>query len=833
MIFRVLHNILIVCVTLGLQNNFFYKDSMTSANFHYSTSNPLVVPNSPYNQLSCQDSLTAVMQNMQNVVNSSQNQLYNNLIAVGDNGYLITSAVFFYIPKDPGKYGLPSISCTTETCGKARAILNNNSSTSLYSTFQQLPGLWPGPGQKYSAILLDTRNETWTYENTSSAVSFALSEVVPILSSFSQLTLIDVIFQDKVYASTLARTTLSCVVSKGVGFYVMNGQVPYRDSPYDNVPWRLLTEILLFFVNLVEIWFEVEDYKINTEQSRLSKRYFYSVWNWFDWIVEGTILIFSPILWIFNSKISSEGFGYEPVSSPETWYKLAGPVGIGFILWVFQYGLCVVFLVNLLRFFKVFRYHISLHIYLRFLKELFEMIGGFVSFFVVLVVQFALLFYILTSVSGFNSSFGTLSSSINEILQVTFDFVDYDSFTSNSFGLGNATVFVILFFYGAVIIFTVVMQNIVLAIIGNAHDVARRPENSASNIIFLLVVLILFHVITAIPIALLSLHSMLLCRSSQRVSSASKVLGIIDPFIAKYVSVIDPSWKKYSAFVRHDSLLKCLSFVYIDRLSDELKITHKGKVLNFAKHKNIRVHVNIELIGRAPWTDKSQKKMFTDISRVSRGTGTIEEVDVSTNEIVLVFESSDEYVSLDEQNTQSRYTQRFWLFSDSIDDEVPPKRVLDDHVSRGIFPAPSSAFHIFNETLSTSVELKNLMKVAIDEISLPGGLPLHPIYPNRPLLDMLDEGDISQAASDFFELFFQSEMSDYSVFKSDIGKSKQCTSVFEVVDDAIDSKRRFEQTYTGGFRNSVLFQKLDESNRVLLHEVSKLKDEINLLKASK
>jgi len=125
------------------------------------------------------------------------------------------------------------------------------------------------------------------------------------------------------------------------------------------------------------------------------------------------------------------------------------------------------------------------------------------------------------------------------------------------------------------------------------------------------------------------------------------------------------------------------------------------------------------------------------------------------------------------------------------------------------------------------------MKVAIDEISLPGGLPLHPIYPNRPLLDMLDEGDISQAASDFFELFFQSEMSDYSVFKSDIGKSKQCTSVFEVVDDAIDSKRRFEQTYTGGFRNSVLFQKLDESNRVLLHEVSKLKDEINLLKASK
>ena len=62
-------------------------------------------------------------------------------------------------------------------------------------------------------------------------------------------------------------------------------------------------------------------------------------------------------------------------------------------------------------------------------------------------------------------------------------------------------------------------------------------------------------------------------------------------------------------------------------------------------------------------------------------------------------------------------------------------------------------------------------------------------------------------------------MNSYKVFKSNIESSRQCTSVFEVVDDGIDSKRRFEQTYTGGFRNSILYQKLDENNSILYQKL--------------
>ena len=188
MLFRILHNILIVCVVLGFQDNFFGKGGMTSANFHYESLNTLVGPNSPYNQISIQDSQTAVFLNLQSNINTciNQNALNDNLLSLGDIGYLITAAINFCIPDNPGDYGIPSLDdCLSDTCNKARAIINNNGTTPLFSTFQLLGfgavGLC-GNGQFYGAILFDTRAEAWTSQNTSNAVSFVLSEILPTLS---------------------------------------------------------------------------------------------------------------------------------------------------------------------------------------------------------------------------------------------------------------------------------------------------------------------------------------------------------------------------------------------------------------------------------------------------------------------------------------------------------------------------------------------------------------------------------------------------------------------------------------------------------------------------
>jgi hypothetical protein len=101
-------------MVLGFQNNFFGRGGMSSSNFKYVTLNSLVSPYSPYDQISIQDSLTAVMLNLQNNVNNSiiQNVLNDNLLPVGDIGYIITAAINFAIPNDPDfsdSYGVPSI----------------------------------------------------------------------------------------------------------------------------------------------------------------------------------------------------------------------------------------------------------------------------------------------------------------------------------------------------------------------------------------------------------------------------------------------------------------------------------------------------------------------------------------------------------------------------------------------------------------------------------------------------------------------------------------------------------------------------------------------------
>jgi hypothetical protein len=289
MLFKLLHNILVVCIVLGFQNNFFGKGGMSSSNFKYVSLNSFVVPNSPYDQVSIQDSITAVAQNLQNIVNNSisQNALNDNLLPVGDIGYMVTAAINFIIPNNPDDYGIPSIDCTSDKCINARALINNSISTPLYSSFQEP---WD---TLYAVIIFDTRNESWTNENTTNSVSFTLNEVIPVLSSFSRRTNIDIIFQDKIDGTILSKlvltTCIMCSTSGGSYFTANNGGTVYRGDVYEDAPWRLLMLILAFIINLFEICSEVEDYKITSEQSR--SNYWYNKWNWLDWFVQLIVLI--------------------------------------------------------------------------------------------------------------------------------------------------------------------------------------------------------------------------------------------------------------------------------------------------------------------------------------------------------------------------------------------------------------------------------------------------------------------------------------------------------------------------------------------------------------
>jgi hypothetical protein len=118
----------------------------------------------------------------------------------------------------------------------------------LFSSFQDF----------YGAILFDTRDNTWTDENTTNSISFALNEVIPILSPFSIRSNIDIIYQDKVDDSILTKTFLTacimCSTSGGSYFTATNGGTIYRGDVYEGEPWRLLMLILAFIINLFEIF---------------------------------------------------------------------------------------------------------------------------------------------------------------------------------------------------------------------------------------------------------------------------------------------------------------------------------------------------------------------------------------------------------------------------------------------------------------------------------------------------------------------------------------------------------------------------------------------------
>lgn len=499
-----------------------------------------------------------------------------------------------------------------------------------------------------------------------------------------------------------------------------------------------------------------------------------------------------------------------------------------------QYTLALLLITNLAGLFKSLRCHISLRVHLRLLKELGDTTGGFIPLFLILATQPALLLCLTTSTSGLSSSLSSILSSLSVVLQVALGYVDYDSFTSHSFGLGSGTTVVVLLFYGAVVVLTVVVQSTVLATTGSAHDASRRPESTASSTTRLLLTLVLLYTIAVLPLVYFSLLDMYFSlldlvyhRNSQREGSASRATSLTQPLVQKLSRVDSPLWRKLAALVRHGRLLKCLSFVHMDSQTDELRTTRnffrkqsnffcrKVTTLDFTKLASVepasvkrferirlKCSVSLELTGRAPWVGRATREVTTSLSGGSAGTGTTKRTSTEKGEIELSFEAQ----------SNKTVDKTLSVLSDS---ETPSISSAE----AGVPPAPTAALSTFSETLSTELELELLLRVAADVFS--DSLPRYPIS-KQPLPERPSGGGTRQAAALLLDLFLDSDVNSYKVFESDMEKSRQGTSVFEVVDDAVDSKRRFEQVCTGGSRSSVLLQKVDDRTATLEKKIEHL-----------
>jgi len=120
--------------------------------------------------------------------------------------------------------------------------------------------------------------------------------------------------------------------------------------------------------------------------------------------------------------------------------------------------------------------------YIRFLKYLWAAAQGFLVVFTIVVICFASVFWGIYTLSGGNNLFFTFGSSVNTILRIVFNYSDYNTFVNHGYGLGNFSFISVLLFWACVISFPIISQNIMIAIVGNAHDQARRPEEDFPNV---------------------------------------------------------------------------------------------------------------------------------------------------------------------------------------------------------------------------------------------------------------------------------------------------------------------------------------------------------------
>ena len=120
-------------------------------------------------------------------------------------------------------------------------------------------------------------------------------------------------------------------------------------------------------------------------------------------------------------------------------------------------------------------------------------VEGFIIIFLGLIFMFARIFLAFAKYSGSTDSWPSTAFSINEMLKVTFGFSDYDGFVNNGSGFGFLAGLSILAFWISVIVFTILAQNIILALIGSAQESARRPDGVSGSLLGYLVRIVVFN----------------------------------------------------------------------------------------------------------------------------------------------------------------------------------------------------------------------------------------------------------------------------------------------------------------------------------------------------
>lgn len=376
---------------------------------------------------------------------------------------------------------------------------------------------------EYTATLFDSRNSTWTLQNTADTLDEFVNVFLPSIGPFQNWMSIRLLIEDYwtpprsrringgeadqggAYQWLFLDAMINDIYSSFNPLYPRSVRVEmtsmgqFVGRPYQS-SIRLLLDLIMLALTLSQFFSEWNDRRLSHMQDPGGTKYWRSHWNRLDLFCLTITLVFvvaklfvQGVLYQSVLSMSRDPFARENLypngiiadAYAATWkavYKNMLDAASIFVMCVF----C-------LRLFKYFRFHSALRLYIRFMEILATQVEGFIIIFLGLIFMFARIFLAFAKYSGSTDSWPSTAFSINEMLKVTFGFSDYDGFVNNGSGFGFLAGLSILAFWISVIVFTILAQNIILALIGSAQESARRPDGVSGSLLGYLVRIVVFN----------------------------------------------------------------------------------------------------------------------------------------------------------------------------------------------------------------------------------------------------------------------------------------------------------------------------------------------------
>ena len=307
----------------------------------------------------------------------------------------------------------------------------------------------------------------------------------------------DVLQQETMYRIDFKRSTRSLFRQKG---NILERFVAYHFSY--NVYGFSFSQIMklvfdLSFIAFTTLYFiqEINQQKLSKLQSRNSKFCECNGWNVIDWSSITISFFLIALHWylVFTKDISSmnrqEAIGICASKTGGTLIRdwtlseISGSGGkchpvarsYGFALF-YAYGINS--FIHCLRLFKYMRFHSGLKVYTNLFSIAMKKFIDFSVWFTLMIGSFSVTLTICYGLAGTNRDFSSLLSTMVTVIKLIFGFYDMETFINNGKGLGGGLTKAIpeMLFWLTVIMGIVIAQNIMLAIIVEAYDIACKER---------------------------------------------------------------------------------------------------------------------------------------------------------------------------------------------------------------------------------------------------------------------------------------------------------------------------------------------------------------------